>query len=73
METVLSVFITWELSFEQISGSREAKDRKEHFLTLAAHFDNRCISQRYFEAYCSLENIEWMRTFMTGGEWDEYR
>ncbi|MCJ1231793.1 hypothetical protein MMC12_008472 [Toensbergia leucococca] len=71
-ETVLSVFVTWELSFEQISGSKEARDRKEHFLTLAAHFDNKCISQRYFEAYCSSKNVEWMQTFMTGGEWDEY-
>ena len=38
-ETVLSVFVTWELSFEQFSGSKEVRDRKEHFLTLAAHFD----------------------------------
>ncbi|KAL9041630.1 MAG: hypothetical protein Q9214_004041, partial [Letrouitia sp. 1 TL-2023] len=73
METVLSVFITWELSFAQISGDKEVRDRKEHFLTLAAHFDNKCISQRYFEAYCSSENAEWVQTFITGSEWDEYK
>ena len=69
-ETALSVFITWELSFEQISGSKEERDRKEYFLTLAAHFDNKCISQRYFEAYCTAKNSGWMQTFMTDAEWD---
>ena len=68
-ETALSVFVMWELSFEQISGSKEIRDRKEHFLTLAAHFDSRCISQRYFEAYWRSENAEWMQTFMTNGEY----
>ncbi len=72
-ETALSLFVTWELSFEQISGSKEARDRKEHFLTLAAHFENMCISQRYFEAYCRSENVEWMQTFITDSEWDEYK
>ena len=73
METLLSVFVTWELSFAQISGDKEVKDRKEHFLMLAAHFDNKCISQRYFEAYCSSENAEWVQMFMTNSEWDEYK
>ncbi|MCJ1277339.1 hypothetical protein MMC21_005151 [Puttea exsequens] len=71
-ETVLSVFITWELSFAQICGNKEARDRKEHFLTLAAHFDNKCVSQRYFQAYCTLERAEWAQTFITRGDWDEY-
>ena len=73
-ETSLSVFITWELSFELISGSEEVRDRKEHFLMLAACFDNKCISQRYFEAFCQKQCGEWMNLFKTDAEWnnDEY-
>ena len=71
-ETVLSVFVTWELSFAQIRGDEEARDRKKHFLTLAAHFDNKCISQRYFQAYRIPGKAEWMQMFMTRGDWDEY-
>ena len=72
-ETALSVFVTWELSFALLHGDKEEKDRKEHFLTLAAYFDNRCISQRYFEAYCYSENAKWMRIFKTSNEWDGYK
>ena len=71
-ETVLSVFVTWELSFAQLYGNKETKDRKEHFLTLAAYFDNKCVSQRYFRAYCTSRRAEWVQMFITGGEWDEY-
>ena len=71
-ETLLSVFVTWELSFAQICGNEEAKDRKEHFLTLAAYFDKKCVSQRYFQAYCTSGKAQWMQTFMTHGHWDEY-
>ena len=71
-ETALSIFVTWELSFAQLSGNTEAKDRKEHFLMLAGHFDNKCISQRYFEAYCRAAHIQWTQMFMTDGEWKDY-
>ena len=40
-ETALSIFTTWELSFEQISGDIQQVERKDHFLTLAAFFDIR--------------------------------
>ena len=72
-ETALSVFVTWELSFALLHGDREEKDRKEHFLTLAAYFDNNCISQRYFEAYRYSENTKWAQIFETSNEWDEYK
>ena len=72
-ETALSVFVTWELSFALLHGDKEAKDRKEHFLTLAAFFNNKCISQRYFEAYCYSENTKWTQIFETSNEWDEYK
>ena len=58
IETLLSVFTTWELSFEQIGGSNEIKNKKEHFLTLAALFNNESISHRYFEAYCRSKEDE---------------
>ncbi|KAL6716102.1 hypothetical protein ACLMJK_005668 [Lecanora helva] len=70
-ESVLSAFVTWELSFAQICGDKEARDRKEHFLTLAAHLDNKCISQRYFRVYCTSERAEWVQVFMTDGDWDK--
>ena len=70
-ETMLSVFITWELSFEQLGSNAKSKNKKKHFLTLTEHFNNKCISQRYFEAYCRAEYAAWMQTFMTDGEWDE--
>ena len=71
-ETALSVFVTWELSFAQICGNKEAKDRKEHLLTLAAYFDNKCVSQRYFQAYCTSARAEWMQMFIVHGNWDEF-
>ena len=64
-ETLLSVFVTFELSLEQISGTNKDKDQKKQFLTLSSYFDNKCISERYFEAYCRLEKVEWMQIFMT--------
>ena len=67
-ETMLSVFVTWELSLEQLSGNAEAKERKKYFLTLAGHFNNKCISQWYFETYCKTEYATWMQMCMIDGE-----
>ena len=72
-ETILNVLVTWELSLEQLNGNAEAKEGKEYFLTLAGHFDNKCISQRYFEAYYKAEYAAWMQTCTIDGEWDEYK
>lgn len=47
-ETALSAFTTWELSVEQISGNPEERQAKLHFLTLAAFFDGKEISQDLF-------------------------
>ena len=68
-EKVLSVFTTWELSFEQISGSHTDKDRKEHLLTLAAFFDTTLISERYFQAHFELNKPKWMRIFSLENKW----
>jgi tetratricopeptide (TPR) repeat protein len=72
-ETFLSVFTTWELSFEQISGNSEEKESKDHFLTLAAFFDNKNISERYFQAHFNLDGPEWMDMFSTERKWDSHK
>jgi hypothetical protein len=69
-ETSLSIFTTWELSFEQIGGDDEERERKGHFLTLAAFLDNTNISERYFQAYFYEAEHEWMNIFGSNEEWD---
>jgi hypothetical protein len=72
-ETRLSIFTTWELPFEQMNGIREERESKDHFLTLAAFFDNQMISERYFQAYFALHGPDWMNIFSTEKEWDSYK
>ena len=69
-ETTLSIFATWELSFEQITGDNEERKKKDHFLTLAAFFDNTNISESYFQAHFSQERPKWMDICRTRAEWD---
>ncbi|KAI9858972.1 MAG: hypothetical protein M1824_003973 [Vezdaea acicularis] len=69
-ETMLSVFTTWELSFDMI---RKEKERKDHFLTLAAFFDNKTISEKYFRAYYKGHMPEWMEIFVTERKWNSYK
>jgi hypothetical protein len=69
-EIVLSIFTTWELSFEQISGNLQEIERKDHFLTLAAFFDDKVISERYFQVYFNPGKPEWMNIFCTKNKWD---
>lgn len=69
-ETLLSVFTTWELSFEQVRGDEVERRNKDHFLTLAAFFDNNKISERYFQAHYNKRSPEWMSTFSMCGQWE---
>ena len=69
----LSVFTTWELSFEQLSGDNREKGYKERFLTLAAFFDNKEIAERYFKALYNAEKPAWMTRFGTDGKWDTFK
>ena len=66
----LSVFTTWELSFEQLRGEDHEKGYKERFLTLAAFFDNKEIAERYFKALYDAEKPAWMTIFATDEKWD---
>lgn len=67
----LSVFTTWELSFEQISGNPSTRKAKENILTLLAFFDNNQIRQSFFEPYAKRRN-NWI--VLPGGNdtWDVY-
>ena len=72
-EEYLSVFTTWELSFEQLSGDNREKGYKEHFLTLAAFFDKKEIAERYFKALYNAEKPAWMTIFVTDEKWDTFK
>jgi tetratricopeptide (TPR) repeat protein len=67
VETSLSFFTTWEMSFEQIGGKTE-----EHLLILSAFFDNADIFEDLFKAQFELEKPEWMKLFDIEGNWDSY-
>lgn len=45
---------TWNVMLpsvtQPVNETTETRDRKEHFLTLVRHFNNKCVW--YFEAYC---------------------
>lgn len=69
----LSVFTTWELSFEQLSGDDQEKGYKERFLTLAAFLDNKEIAEHYFKDLRNAERPAWMTIFETDGKWDTFK
>ncbi|KAI9880980.1 MAG: hypothetical protein M1830_009474 [Pleopsidium flavum] len=68
-ETKLSVFTTWELSFEQLSGTRNDAETKTHLLSFAAFLDNETISEKYFRSHFDISRPQWMDRFSTGIEW----
>ena len=65
-EITMNAFTTWELSFEQICDHNEGK---EHLLTLAAFFDIKIVSERYFQAHFE-EKPGWMDIFSSDSQWD---
>lgn len=71
IETKLTVFTTWELSIELISGSPDARKDKNHFLTLAGFFDGTEVSDELFRCYGS-RNLEWLVSCVRNKVWDKY-
>lgn len=69
-ETLLTVFTTWELSFEQVKGDETATRNKDHFLTLAAFFDNNKISENFFTNHYEKTSPQWMDVFSMYGQWE---
>ncbi|TVY13428.1 Kinesin light chain, partial [Lachnellula arida] len=67
----LSVFTTWELSFDQISGNPSIRAAKERILTLLAFFDNNQIRQSFFEPYAKVSD-NWMILPDGNDTWDVY-
>ncbi|KAM3066473.1 hypothetical protein ACMFMG_012057 [Clarireedia jacksonii] len=71
VETKLSVFTTWELSIELISGSPDARKDKDHLLTLAGFLDGKEVPDELFRCYSS-RHIDWLVSCLRGGVWDKY-
>ena len=67
----LSVFTTWEMSFEQLRVTEEEREWLAHLLTLGAFVDTRDISEGLFSLYASDTNSrKWLEYFKNGTEWD---
>ncbi|KAI9855255.1 MAG: hypothetical protein M1813_000488 [Trichoglossum hirsutum] len=76
-ETSLSVFTTWELSFQQIGHQSEDGSRKSQMLTLFSFLHYGSISEDLFRVYHKSETqentLEWMELFTgDGGNWDSF-
>ncbi|KAI4157848.1 MAG: hypothetical protein LQ342_007963 [Letrouitia transgressa] len=72
--TSLSVFTTWELSFQQLAHDNEQKTSMGHFMTLLGFFHNLEIREGLFKAYFHRSNPAppWMNIFTTDSDWDTY-
>ncbi|KAL8818434.1 MAG: hypothetical protein Q9223_002927 [Gallowayella weberi] len=73
-EISVSVFTTWELSFQRIADDEEQRTSMGHFMTLLGFFHNLDIQEDMFKAYyChSSPAPSWMEMFTTNTEWDSY-
>ena len=73
-ETSLSVFTTWEMSFQNIVS--ECRDRTSviHFLTLLAFFSNLDIRDDMFKSYYEVNKTPpaWLNTFTSERSWDRF-
>ncbi|TEY75196.1 hypothetical protein BOTCAL_0064g00290 [Botryotinia calthae] len=50
-EIALTVFTTWELSYNRISGFKEIIEAKKHFLLVSSSFDGSCIDELIFRQF----------------------
>lgn len=67
----LSVFTTWEMSFEQLQVTHDARNSLVHLLTLGAFVDTRDISEGLFSLYAQQpRRPKWLDYFMDGTKWD---
>ena len=67
----LSVFTTWEMSFEQLRVSEEEREVLAHLLTLGAFIDTRDISEGLFSLYAlDSSGPKWLEHFKNGNRWD---
>ena len=72
----LSVFTTWEMSFQQIGDDEERRRQTGQFLTCCAFLDVSNISEELFREYAQHGNFSeppiWLNLFMTAGKWDTF-
>lgn len=67
----LSVFTTWEMSFEQLQVTHNDLDPLVHLLTLGAFINTRDISEGLFSLYAQqAQRPKWVEYFMNGTKWD---
>jgi hypothetical protein len=72
----LSVLTTWELSFDQISGTDDERKSIRDFLVQAAFFSPSSISDMLFSSFFEAEflpDLGWQSLFSTGGSWDSFK
>lgn len=70
-EKSVSVFTTWEMSFEQLEVTSHERDSIIHLLTLAAFINTNSVSEGLLSLYSQQANRpDWLDAFMDGGAWD---
>jgi len=71
----LSVFTTWEMSFEELETSAEERESLIHLLTLSSFLDTANISGGLFKHYHEVSEAKpaWLSGFLNDGVWDEDR
>ena len=74
-ETLLSVFTTWELSFQQIGKNEDERAQIGHLLTLSAFIDASNVGEHLFKSYLAsaAQPPHWMEYFLAGDVWDQYK
>lgn len=74
-DSSLSVFTTWEMSFQQVGIDDMQKYKKTHFLTISAFLDNQNVSEDLFRVNFESSRYppDWMDIFSTNSEWDKYK
>ena len=67
----VSVFTTWEMSFEKLEAHGEERESIIHLLTLGAFIDTNNIGEGLFRVYAHLPyRPSWLEAFMDDENWD---
>lgn len=74
-DSSLSVFTTWEMSFQQVGMDDIQKYKKTHFLTISAFLNNQNVVEDLFRINFESSRYppDWMDIFSTNSEWDKYK
>ena len=72
-EEPLSVFTTWEMSFEELETSAEDRESLIHLLTISAFLDTAHISEGLFKHYYEVSEPKpaWLSSFLSDDIWDQ--